>query len=141
MELARGTRGTLDVGKRAHQLVADLVEHRARPQGNDRFSVGTEPVNSGLRFDFNAYWMRMRGSGGTFWGNNLIMDESLQAPLQWTCVEVMIKLSDPVDSYNGELALWINGNQIAHLGPTSRRRECRDESGGLRGDTTRHIRR
>jgi hypothetical protein len=89
-----------------------------RPSGNDRFSVGFEPVDPNLSYDFYAYWMRMHISGdGMYWGNHLINDQSLRAPLQWTCVEVMVQLNDPVGSYNGELAVWINGDQITHLGP------------------------
>jgi len=90
-----------------------------RPQGNDRFTVGFEPVGSELRWDFYAYWMRMRPDGrGAFWGNGFVQDAGLHVrPDQWTCVEVMIRVNDPVDSSNGELAAWIDGIQVAHLGP------------------------
>lgn len=36
---------------------------------------------------------------------------------EWTCVEVMIKLNNPVHSYNGELRTWINGEETGHWGP------------------------
>ena len=89
-----------------------------RPTGDDRFSIGAEPVESSLRFDFYVYWMRMRGSpGGQFWGNDFIQDDNLRVVVdQWMSVEVMVKMNDPVHGYSGELALWIDGNQVMHLG-------------------------
>lgn len=35
---------------------------------------------------------------------------------RWICVELMIKMNDPVDEHNGELALWIDGKLISYLG-------------------------
>jgi hypothetical protein len=92
-----------------------------RPVGNDRFSVGPEPSNSSLRFDLYTYWMGMRPSPtGEFWGNTFIQDSSLVVrPDQWMCVEVMVKMNNPVSSNNGELALWVDGRQIIHLKPGS----------------------
>ena len=80
-----------------------------RPTGDDRFSIGAEPVESSLRFDFYVYWMRMRGSpGGQFWGNDFIQDDGLRVVAdQWMAVEIMVKMNDPVHGYSGELALWI----------------------------------
>jgi len=89
-----------------------------QPSGDDRFSVSFEPV-SGSRLDHYVYWMHMRGNPnpGTYWGNDFIQDASLAfAPGQWTCVEVMVKLNNPVTSYNGELACWVNGTPVSHLG-------------------------
>src|SRR4029453_3612302 len=48
-----------------------------RPVGNERFSVSSEPVTPDQRYDFYAYWMRMRGAGGAFWGTDLIKNDSL----------------------------------------------------------------
>jgi hypothetical protein len=89
------------------------------PQGNERFSVGFEPLDDNLRFDFYSYWMGMGGlPDGSSWGNSFIQDSSLRVtPGEWTCVEVMVKLNSPVGSSNGELAAWVNGQQVAHLGP------------------------
>ena len=33
------------------------------------------------------------------------------------CVEIMVKMNSPVSSSNGELAMWVDGKQVAHLGP------------------------
>jgi uncharacterized repeat protein (TIGR01451 family) len=90
-----------------------------RPSGNDRFTIGAEPVGQDpWRFDFYVYWMHMRGNPGDdrYWGNDFIQDPTLHFTDKWTCVEVMVKLNNPVSSYNGELALWIDGEQIIHLG-------------------------
>jgi hypothetical protein len=90
-----------------------------RPVGNERFTVGFEPAGPELRWDFYAYWMRMRADGsGAFWGNTFVNDASLRVlPDRWTCIEVMIELNDPVDAPTGKLAAWIDGTRVAHLGP------------------------
>ncbi|MBS1573794.1 MAG: hypothetical protein JST09_00705, partial [Bacteroidetes bacterium] len=36
---------------------------------------------------------------------------------QWMCVEVMLRLNNPVTEYNGELAVWVNGVKVGHWGP------------------------
>jgi len=89
-----------------------------QPAGDDRFSVSFEPV-SGSRLDHYVYWMHMRGNPnpGTYWGNDFIQDAALTFPSgQWMCVEVMVKLNNPVTSYNGELACWVNGAPVSNLG-------------------------
>jgi uncharacterized protein (TIGR03382 family) len=45
---------------------------------------------------------------------------------RWICVEVMVRLNDPTGSGNGELAYWIDGTLVLHLGagfPHLRRRD------------------
>lgn len=88
-----------------------------RPIGNDRFSIGPEPGNNTLRFDLYTYWMGMRPSPtGQYWGNTFIQDPTVAVKAdQWMCVEVMVKMNDPVSTRNGELALWIDGTQVIHL--------------------------
>lgn len=94
-----------------------------QPTGSNSFSAAAEPVESSLRFDFYTYWMHMRtwqnpitDPNTAYYGNDLINDASLITPVdKWMCVEIMVKLNDPVDSYNGELAMWIDGKEIAHL--------------------------
>jgi hypothetical protein len=89
-----------------------------RPAGNDRFHSAAEPVAADGRFDFYTYWMHMRGVADGFWGNDFIQDPNLKITRnQWMCVELMIKLNNPVTSFNGEMALWLNGQKISHLGP------------------------
>jgi hypothetical protein len=81
--------------------------------------IGAEPANAALRFDLYTYWMGMRASPtGEFWGNTFIQDPSLVVKTdRWMCVEVMVKMNDPVSASNGEMALWIDGIQIVRLRP------------------------
>jgi hypothetical protein len=88
-----------------------------QPAGDDRMSISFEPIG-GSRMDHYVYWMHMRTNpGGSYWGNDFIQDPSLTFTSgQWMCVEMMVKLNNPVTSYNGELACWVNGVQVSNLG-------------------------
>ena len=96
-----------------------------RPTGTDRFSSGVETSESAWRWDFYTYWMEMRSSGGSYWGNDFVNDSSYTVPKgEWICVEFMLQMNTPTTSRGGEQALWINGqpryagNQlVSHLGP------------------------
>ncbi len=90
-----------------------------RPRGDERFSVGIEPFGDDWTWDYYAYWMQMRGSPprGQTWGNTFVRDPQLKvARGEWICVETMIGLND-VGQSNGELALWVDGKRVSHLGP------------------------
>jgi len=96
-----------------------------KPTGSDRFSIAAEPngdspytTDGSPRFDFYIYWMNMRNSSdGKYWGNDFINDPNIKTVFdKWTCVKVMVKVNNPVTSYNGELAMWIDGKKIIHLG-------------------------
>ena len=89
-----------------------------RPVGNDRFTTGIEPHGENWAWDFYAYWSRMRGSppAGATWGNSFIRDAAPAIPRdEWVSVELMMKVNDVGDS-NGEMALWVDGELISHLG-------------------------
>jgi len=91
----------------------------SRPVGNERFTTGIEPIGDKWSWDFYTYWMHMRGYADPnyFWGNTFHPDPP--APIvrgEWICVELMMKVNEPVDSYNGEQAFWVNGEKIQHLG-------------------------
>ncbi len=91
----------------------------SRPVGNERFTTGIEPIGEKWSWDFYTYWMHMRGYADPnyFWGNTF--HPYPPAPIvrgEWICVELMMKVNDPVDSYNGEQAFWVNGKKIQHLG-------------------------
>ena len=90
-----------------------------KPTGSDRIQIGAEPANAALRFDLYTYWMNMRASPtGEYWGNTFIQNPSLVVRTdRWMCVEVMVKMNDPVSASNGEMALWIDGVQVIHLRP------------------------
>lgn len=91
-----------------------------KPAGNDRFSTGVEPqAFDNDRWMSYTYWKDMRVAGdGKFWGNIFLPnDTSLRvARNRWYCVETMVKLNNPVTDSNGELAMWIDGTKILHLG-------------------------
>jgi hypothetical protein len=82
-----------------------------RPNGNERFSTGVEPFGAQWRWDFYSYWMEMRSSpDGRSWGHDFINDPALKVERgKWICVELMMKMNDPVMQRNGEQALWIDG--------------------------------
>ena len=85
---------------------------------NKSFWTGIEPFGSAWQWDYYTYWSEMRGSPprGQTWGNSFVRDDSLKVQKgKWTCVEVMVKMNDVGDS-NGEMALWIDGKPISHLG-------------------------
>lgn len=91
-----------------------------RPRGNERFTVGVEPFGEAWRWDYYTYWMEMRGSPprGQTWGNCFVNNPNLKVHKgEWQCLEVMIKLNEPVSERNGELALWVDGKLVSHLGP------------------------
>ena len=89
-----------------------------KPSGTDRFTIGPEPTDANRRFDFYTYWMDMRVSpdGVNYWGNTFLRNSNPIVPAdQWMCVEVMVKMNSPTSESNGEMALWIDGNQVIHL--------------------------
>ncbi|MBN1845141.1 MAG: hypothetical protein JW810_05620 [Sedimentisphaerales bacterium] len=101
-----------------------------RPAGDERFTTGIEPYGKAWRWDFYSYWMEMRHSPDEkSWGHDFINDQNLKVEKnKWICVELMMKMNDPVDARNGEQALWIDGKSwsrdgqlLSHLRPGSPR--------------------
>lgn len=89
-----------------------------RPAGDKTFTVGVEPFGQDWVWDFYTYWCEMRGSPpkGQTWGNTFIRDPKLKVERgRWVCVELMVKMNDIGDT-NGEMALWIDGKPVSHLG-------------------------
>ncbi len=90
-----------------------------RPKGKKRFTTGIEPIGDRWSWDFYTYWMHMRGCAnpGYYWGNTFHPNPPAHIKREeWICVEFMMKINDPVDSFNGEQAFWIDGKKIIHLG-------------------------
>lgn len=88
------------------------------PNGNDRFSAGPI-VRSNFGFwNLSANWMGMKVVPDTILLTNQFYPypPALANTNKWYCVEFMVKLNEPVNSSNGELALWIDGKKIIHLG-------------------------
>ena len=87
-------------------------------EGDKGFWVGIEPFGKSWVWDYYTYWVEMRGSPpkGQTWGNSFIRDPKLKVEKgKWICIEQMVKLNDVGES-NGELALWIDGKRVSHLG-------------------------
>jgi hypothetical protein len=60
----------------------------------------------------------MRGSPprGQTWGNTFVRDPKLKVERgKWICVELMVKMNEVGDT-NGEMAFWLDGKQVSHLG-------------------------
>ncbi|MHC4438702.1 MAG: hypothetical protein ACYS3S_15170 [Planctomycetota bacterium] len=96
-----------------------------RPTGDARFTTGIEPFGRKWKWDFYSYWMGMRSSPDKkSWGHDFINDDNLKAEREkWICVELMMKMNDPVTESNGEQAIWIDGKSwksggqvVSHLG-------------------------
>jgi len=86
--------------------------------GDKSFWVGIEPYGQSWVWDYYAYWVDMRGSPprGQTWGNSFIRDPGLKVERgRWIGVEFMVRLNDVGDT-NGELACWIDGKLVSHLG-------------------------
>ncbi|MCM8772116.1 MAG: hypothetical protein NC926_04985 [Candidatus Omnitrophica bacterium] len=90
-----------------------------KPNGNERFTIGIEPYGKDWRWDYYVYWMDMRGSPpeGKTWGNSFINNSALKVEKdKWICIELMVKMNEPVNECNGELALWIDGKLKSYIG-------------------------
>ncbi|MEE2937939.1 MAG: hypothetical protein VYA84_18275 [Planctomycetota bacterium] len=88
------------------------------PLGNERFTTGVESQGDYWTWDYYSYWSEMRGSPprGETWGSSLIRDPSLAVKRgKWTRLELMLQMND-VDDRNSEAFLWIDGNQVSHIG-------------------------
>ncbi len=84
----------------------------ARPDGAKRFTSGVEPYGDSWRWDFYTYWQGMRvHGGGKYWGAPFLAggEKPQAARGEWVCVEMLLKMNEPIDAHNGEQAFWING--------------------------------
>jgi hypothetical protein len=98
--------------------------------GDSAFVVGSEirgnaniSAQAFSKFGFYNYWMDMNPfttgpNAGQYFGNEFISPNSNSSINMdaWNCIEVMIKLNNPVIDSTGELKLWINGQLLAHYG-------------------------
>jgi predicted amidohydrolase len=95
-----------------------MVSAGVRNDGAKSFWTGIEPFGQNWTWDYYTYWCEMRGSPprGQTWGNTFVRDPGLKVERgRWICVEVMVKVNDVGDT-NGEMALWLDGRPISHLG-------------------------
>lgn len=104
-----------------------------RPENH--FSVTIEPTRSpntghpppGI-WQFYAYWPEMRswqspegvpdGRPNPYYGNSFRPEEPRGVPRnEWIAVEVMLKMNSSPEAKDGEMALWIDGEQVMHFAP------------------------
>jgi len=98
-----------------------------RPRGDRRFTTGVEPFGKSWNWDFYTYWQGMHRHGdGRYWGTPFLVGGAKPpvAKGRWICVEMMVKVNDPVNASNGEQAFWIDGKLfrrdgqvVSHIGP------------------------
>lgn len=88
--------------------------------GDQRISIAYEPINE-PKMDTYLYWGDSKSSkGNKCYGNDMVNGSPTAQTLpwdQWMCVELMIKLNNPVTAYNGELKIWQDGVEVGHWGP------------------------
>lgn len=89
-----------------------------RPKGDDTFITSIEPLGNKWEWGFYSYWMNMHsGPDSTYYGNVFTSTPPEKVELgKWICVEFIIKLNCPVNTSDGEQALWINGEKTIHIG-------------------------
>jgi hypothetical protein len=101
--------------------------------GDSRISIAFESVwqVTPPGMDAYLYWgdMHSYDGGNTCYGNTMITrgktdhdqppseDEPINDLDEWMCIEIMVKLNNPVSEYNGELRIWKNGKELGHWGP------------------------
>lgn len=88
--------------------------------GDKRFSVSYEPIDEPA-MDAYVYWADMKSwNGGTScYGNDFVNGSATAQQLtwnEWICVELMVKLNNPVTAYNGELRIWQDGKEVGYWG-------------------------
>jgi hypothetical protein len=85
-----------------------------------RLSIAYEPINSDSIMGTYLYWPNMHSwnGGSSCYGNdvNHANPQGLSWD-KWICVEIMIKMNNPVTASNGELQIWQDGHEIGHWGP------------------------
>ncbi len=87
-----------------------------------RLSIAYEPSDRDSTLGTYLYWSGMKSwNGGTScYGNDVLHNEPHPNHLiwdRWICVEMKIKLNDPVTASNGELEIWQDGVEVGHWGP------------------------
>jgi hypothetical protein len=101
-------------------------EAGTKPSGDKRFMSGIEPSGPDWIWDFYTYWQGMHVHGdGRYWGTAFLTGGTKPKVERgkWICVEMMIKVNDPITESNGEQAFWIDGRLwrrdgqvISHIG-------------------------
>jgi hypothetical protein len=85
-----------------------------------RISIAYEPIDES-NMDTYLYWGDSKHTKGNLcYGNDMVNGSATAQKIawdKWTCVELMIKLNNPVSAFNGELKVWQDGKVVGHWGP------------------------
>ncbi|MHA4896857.1 hypothetical protein ACXZ1K_19055 [Pedobacter sp. PWIIR3] len=88
--------------------------------GDQRISIAYEPVNE-PNMDTYLYWGEGKSTkGDKCYGNDMVNGSPTAKQLtwdKWMCVELMIRLNNPVTASNGELRVWQDGVEVGYWGP------------------------
>ena len=89
--------------------------------GGSRLSIAYEPQVVPA-MDTYLYWgdMKSWNDGTSCYGNDMVNGSPTAKNIvwdHWMCIEVMIKMNNPVTAYNGELRIWQDGVEVGHWGP------------------------
>lgn len=90
--------------------------------GDTRLSISYEPVSE-TNMNTYMYWGEMKAwndDGTSCYGNTMINGSPAPPEVQWDkwmCIEVMLKLNNPVSASNGELRIWQDGVEVGYWGP------------------------
>jgi hypothetical protein len=108
-----------------HQPASNWPWPRAgeRPRGDDRIYIGIEPTDLHGKapppgaWNFYAYWHEMKVSAdGKFWGQSMSPESPILVPKdRWQCVEVIASLNSKADARDGELVLWLDGEEALSI--------------------------
>ena len=90
--------------------------------GTTRLSAEYQLVGADTLMDAYVYWgdMHSWNGGSSCYGNVFVNHSPAQQYLKydkWICIEIMIKLNNPVTAYNGEMRIWQDGVQAGYWGP------------------------
>lgn len=93
--------------------------------GSNRLSIAYEPVHQRTNppgMDTYLYWgdMKSYNEGANCYGNDMVNNSATAQNViwdRWMCIEIMIKLNNPITAYNGELQIWQDGMEVGHWGP------------------------
>ena len=94
-----------------------------KPNGDDWYSIGIEPIPSytGVPMDLYTYWRGMRSwrsnptkAIGDYYGNTLLHNaEFLMQSDTWACYEIHLKLNpDPSTDAGAILEVWQNDSRV-----------------------------
>ncbi len=88
--------------------------------GSSRLAIAYEPINEPA-MDTYLYWgdMQSWNGGSSCYGNDMVNGSPKAQSLEWdkwVCVEIMVKLNNPVSANNGELRIWQNGLEVGYWG-------------------------